>query len=505
MAFELEAGDRPESVRIVQDDTSGLDDTVLSLVHGGVSRGGVLLRTSEGGAGRVRFTATVDLLLWHPGINRFQVVVVPAHGPVQVTAHEWTFDSGNWLASSLTDTTPLVLELPAEVPMLAEDCPATFCVDADGDGLLDAWENAVLERLRPVYMFDTDEELLTTWHGVDHLATIGRVSPARDTATGESYVAVLETATFSQDYGVEVCAPLCFHVFGHSGDTQPFGLLWLLVSRDSAELDRLFAAVHVGAVPPRGEGWVWSSPDASMFDAAHPEAPRWSPGHLGLYVEDDKHGLWPDLDACRDISPYDCDNRVSVTYSLPPVFNVGESPDIGQPLVDRLSAAVEPEPHAPLGWWFPGEAVWGEAERADGRDVFCGGYPYDGGCAVRIGGHLSRLYVFGRPLEQEPRSWPATTETPAGAGASLCGVDWLSAHCPGALYGRTRRSVDLSRDADGDSVPDACDRCPGGDDTALAPHDGDGWPGSRRSTPVGPSCGQATKCGPRPTPSGPRT
>src|SRR4051794_8490126 len=67
------------------------------------------------------------------------------------------------------------LRLETGRPARVSSCTgAAACVDADGDGLVDAWESAVLEHMRPFVTFDEGEPLVENG---DVFASVGRVAP----------------------------------------------------------------------------------------------------------------------------------------------------------------------------------------------------------------------------------------------------------------------------------------------------------------------------------------
>jgi hypothetical protein len=89
-----------------------------------------------------------------------------------------------------------------------------------------------------------------------------------------------------------------------------------------------------------------------------------------LYVERDKHGLWPNGKSCRDRAAFSCGGQRALR---PAAVNVGDpSHDGSHALVDRLDGLAARGSFAALAGVFPGEAVWSSAlARVPGR--FCGG------------------------------------------------------------------------------------------------------------------------------------
>ncbi|RMF14441.1 MAG: hypothetical protein D6761_09500, partial [Candidatus Dadabacteria bacterium] len=140
----------------------------------------------------------------------------------------------------------MTLRVPG-VPITVADCEAgnpveySFCVDADGDGLLDAWENIAMYMARPVIEFDESEDGLKNfntsvgggWYTNSYvLASYGRVyalpipqTPDLDMADLRFHYRMMQ----SRDYGPG----------GHDGDTSFFGYRAAQASIDAVTIDWL--------------------------------------------------------------------------------------------------------------------------------------------------------------------------------------------------------------------------------------------------------------------------
>ncbi|MEQ1508505.1 MAG: hypothetical protein ABMB14_40110, partial [Myxococcota bacterium] len=120
-----------------------------------------------------------------------------------------------------TSTAPFVATFTAEpygdavavrstVPRSVGDCaaiPGAPCDDLDLDGLPDAWEAGILDRLRPVLVFDESEPLVDDPDAV--LAIVARVTPD----PGSDHLRVYLMLGYHRDYGR--CG-----LSGHDGDSE---------------------------------------------------------------------------------------------------------------------------------------------------------------------------------------------------------------------------------------------------------------------------------------------
>ncbi|GEM_PF-353995 len=246
------------------------------------------------------------------------------------------------------------LVLRVDRPAWASDCAGLGCADADRDGLVDAWEDRVLQQLRPVLTFDEAEPLL--WDDTV-LVAVGRVAPADDGGI-RAWLAL----AYRDDYGR--CG-----LTAHAGDSERVVL-------DLAPVDGgapgdvavigLYTAAHEGTVTDHSLRLQGDDLDlAELVD--HGGQPRWR-----VYASDGKHATYITAEMCEDAEwalciEEDCApdgvDDLAAHDRLPPVVNAGE-PDA--PRVGDLG---------PVG--LPGEDPWALQD-------FCGGQAGGSGCAPSL-------------------------------------------------------------------------------------------------------------------------
>jgi hypothetical protein len=153
---------------------------------------------------------------------------------------------------------------------------------------------------------------------------------------------------FSRDYG--------FLGFDHPGDTEAFAMLFRV--EDEATLRWVGSVAKGHACLTCGPKYAWNVQEYTRD------------GVPLVFVEQDKHGLWPNGHGCRTQAPFLCRGDRSMR---PPATNVGDWTHEGpRALVDALDGLSLDGPFAELAGFFPGEAVWSPARaRVAGR--FCGG------------------------------------------------------------------------------------------------------------------------------------
>ncbi|MCP4920539.1 MAG: hypothetical protein GY913_26875, partial [Proteobacteria bacterium] len=132
--------------------------------------------------------------------------------------------------SGTTEWSGHAISLRSTLVARVEDC-SSACDDVDGDGLVDAWEDLVLRRLRPVLTFDESEQLVDDEGAV--LFGVGRVTPADD-----GQVRVFLMTGYSSDYGR--CG-----VAAHDGDSERVAFD-LEVSGGDAHVVATYTAAHEG-------------------------------------------------------------------------------------------------------------------------------------------------------------------------------------------------------------------------------------------------------------------
>jgi hypothetical protein len=243
------------------------------------------------------------------------------------------------------------LVLAAGMPARTSACPS--CVDADGDGLVDAWEAIALDRLRPFVTFDEGEPMIS--NPKDVFASIGRVAPI-----GTSHVLVNILLLYTRDYGAQ--NPLCFHSSAHDGDVEHVAIDLEITGPGLAVVRGMFTTGHEGTPDDQSRRWTGAALKtlSFMIDPANGE-PRWQ-----VFASRSKHATYATKSQCEnarmssllhafcvdeDCAPDDVSHPERFTR-LPKIVNGGEA---SHHLVDDLG---------PLG--FPGEHAWGTQR-------FCGG------------------------------------------------------------------------------------------------------------------------------------
>lgn len=245
------------------------------------------------------------------------------------------------------------LRLRTNLPAAATACRAlpvagAPCADEDRDGLVDRWEDLVLDRLRPLQRLDEDEP------GVDELVTmadVGRVAPA---SLAPLDVVVLIMLGYARDYGS------CGGFTGHDGDSERVGLhLRGLAGGGDGDVEVVaaYTAAHEGTSNDHGKRWTGAelATLVTVPDDVTDE-PRWV-----VFPSAGKHATYGTLAQCEGVSVIPCFDEdcgpdgVGDPWRydhLPAIVNAGED---AHRLVDDLG---------PIG--FPGDTAWGTGD-------FCGG------------------------------------------------------------------------------------------------------------------------------------
>jgi len=269
-------------------------------------------------------------------------------------------DNDSSAASPIVVQTELTSEhhfvLRTNLPAHVTDCDASAlegldCADLDADGLVDQWEDALLDRLRPLQRFDEVEPLIDDSTAV--LADVGRVFVASEVPF---VVRAFIMLGYSQDYGSE-----CLGVSGHNGDSERVAAELTALDGEAGafEVSRWYTAAHEGTVNDHSQVFAGSSTELEFVDELHgalPE-PRWV-----VFPSERKHGTYANVAICEAVAPFvpcvdeDCapDNVAapSLFDRLPAIANAGEQ---AAPRLDDLSS---------LG--FSGDYAWVD-------QPFCGG------------------------------------------------------------------------------------------------------------------------------------
>lgn len=247
------------------------------------------------------------------------------------------------------DSIALATNLPLQIDVcLGLPVAGLSCADDDVDGLVDAWEDVVLDRLRPLVILDEDEELV----GAADFAVglVGRVAPVGDR------IHVFMMLGYAEDFGS--CG-----FTAHHGDSERVALR-LAPHGDTpggVVVEAAYTAAHEGTENDHGRLFV--GPDlAELTFGADPvlQEPRWA-----VFASANKHATYGSLAICEGVSNTPCldedcgpDGVDPADYALLfPFVNAGEE---SAPLATDLSM---------LG--FPGDDAWAAQD-------FCGGLGGDG-------------------------------------------------------------------------------------------------------------------------------
>jgi hypothetical protein len=247
-----------------------------------------------------------------------QAPTMPPSGAVDRLDLEVTFDGAG-----------AVVRSPRPIRVLGPS-RASPAADADGDGLDDAWEDAVLVRLRPRLRFHDRDDLF--FDAGARLAMVGRVWPGDD-----DRIHVVFLVLYSRDYGR--CG------YGdHAGDVERLTLA-LEPDLDGRTVTAVafYTAAHEGTALDRGQSGLlgfFPPPEAESFPWPGPP-PVWE-----VLVARNKHASYMSYGDCRGGTPCVddiCADLDGVGLAVP-VANVGE---VDAPRLDDLAA---------LG--FPGECIY---------------------------------------------------------------------------------------------------------------------------------------------------
>jgi len=256
-----------------------------------------------------------------------------------------------------------LLEIDSNLPADISDClaiPETGapCADEDADDLVDAWEELVLQAVRPVLRMDEDEPFVTDEGGV--LVQLGRVSPwDADTIWVPIVVA------WSRDYGR--CG-----LSDHNGDSERVVLLGERTI-SGLRITAAYTAAHEGEITDQGR--IWEGDDLAELQVESWDGIlRWV-----VFPSEGKHATFGTVAACEsahflpcleeDCAPDGVSEPADYDH-LPEVANMGE-PD--HPFFAELSA---------MG--LPGEEPWSDQR-------FCGGLDRDDPCSSPLSEKLTRF------------------------------------------------------------------------------------------------------------------
>ncbi|MEO1387919.1 MAG: calcium-binding protein [Cyanobacteria bacterium J06634_6] len=238
--------------------------------------------------------------------------------------------------------------------------------DNDRDMLNDKWEEKAIQALKPVLQLDEDEDFLN--HPDHNIATFTRATPV--SIEGQTYVFFLSKIAFTEDYGTPI------NWFGadpgsHSGDAESFYTAWKVTDAETLELASLWTVGHRKKGIRRPTRFQTQPKDVNFTED----------GHIKIFVEEDKHGLWASIRQHRknghrfyhvgwDVPVWDKKQGNGLISA--PAFNIGEP---------GASRQIEPKEVQKL---FPGEKIWS----SDPNAQFCGGLECYGPRVSNIGNTL---------------------------------------------------------------------------------------------------------------------
>lgn len=246
-----------------------------------------------------------------------------------------------------SDSLRLSTNLPREdAACLALATPGAPCGDVDQDGLTDAWEDVVLDRLRPTVVLDEDEQLVGDPSAVQGL--VGRVAPVG----GE--IRAFMMLGYSKDYGS------CGGFTGHNGDSERVALSLAPIPNGGpgdVVVTKAYTAAHEGTATDHGHVYAGAELSELVFETDPSLGePRWS-----VFSSADKHATYASIAVCEGIS-------------IVPCFDEDCAPDgVADPAPYRrlfalVNAGEETSPRVSdlTGLGFPGDDAWAMQD-------FCGG------------------------------------------------------------------------------------------------------------------------------------
>jgi hypothetical protein len=260
---------------------------------------------------------------------------------------EATSSTAPFVATFTSERLGPAMAIRSNLPYANEACLALVgapCGDIDQDGLTDAWEDGILDRVRPAVEFDEAEQRVDDATAV--LAMVARVVPVVDR------IHVYVMIGYDLDYGR--CG-----LSGHDGDSERVAVSLAPMAGEGpgdVAFVGAYTAAHEGTIGD--EGRVYDS--ATLGELSFPADPTDGTPRWRVFSSDGKHATYGTLDHCESTSVVPCveedcgaDGVDPAAYrELPPIWNAGE------PELPRLSDL------GPIG--FPGEDAWAAQD-------FCGG------------------------------------------------------------------------------------------------------------------------------------
>ncbi|MRR15817.1 MAG: hypothetical protein EG826_05110 [Deltaproteobacteria bacterium] len=322
-------------------------------------------------------------------------------------------------------------KLESSVPFLVAKCGPG---DSDCDGVLQEFEDAVLQRLNPKFELDEDEPWLRN-RSVDKAVNFGRVTvyPSRE---DPKYLLVNFAVTWSRDYGRDTLPGRGPYIdyynkviaIKHNGDVERITEAWEIVDNRTARLKWVYMSAHSGESLHSG---VWSAQGESCnpgkvklaVDQNLCARVQFEDNRVKVQASEGKHAIYPTVKVCEDVRLVatigeDCGGGGTHLFS---VYNAGE-PD--HPLMDDINAI------------FPGEKIWTATD-------FCG--------SKRTSSYNPALPCIGHRIG-------SSLEDPDGKLKTMLTAVAAKKHTP-LPAGRYKESCDtISYDADNDRLTAHCKR-----------------------------------------------
>ncbi len=238
----------------------------------------------------------------------------------------------------------LATDLPREVADCLVDGAAPLCEDRDRDGLVDEWEDVLLDRLRPFVRIDEGDPLRVDPLG--RVGSVGRVAPVRG-AGGQAVIRVFLVLGYSRDYGR--CT-----FDEHLGDSERV-VLDLAPgpgARGAVSLISAFTAAHEGTAKDSSDLFDGDRLlQLEYADDPYLGQPRWV-----VYSSRSKHATFA--------SPALCEANESWIFCGDEDCAAGGADAASSELLMPVVNAGEPD--APLADWMMDEPIWEDVD-------FCGG------------------------------------------------------------------------------------------------------------------------------------
>jgi len=286
--------------------------------------------------------------------------------------------------------------LISNLPIFVSESEKGSGIDLDDDGILQEWEDKVMEYINPKFELDEGEEWFN--HPEHHVVNFVRVFPY--TKAGTRYILFTYCVTWSKDYGRA-------SFYEHNGDVERVIMAWEVVDFDlvgkNLQLKYVFTSAHGGENDHSAAWDAWNRDCftrgivAWPFDEEMCGQLTFEENILKLQVSEDKHAIYPTVSCCEDVTLVylgggfvmeDCGGGNIWRFDC---YNAGE-PDYH--LIDDLDnpsswEGLSENKRSALTNLFPQEQVW--SGRKGHTNSFSGGLAYDEDCPGPIGNKLGGI------------------------------------------------------------------------------------------------------------------